>query len=209
MRPAGHLCGWAAGVHRQPQGAHQQIWRIPGGWGGGRGEGSAGGGRCRAWAVHPPADGGNGRVCTHGQALYWFSALYIFSSNRGALLSPVPPLPGSWPTLEPLPSCSRPPPLAPPLLLLLQVFTITVPASQEAAAQAFVRRMSPTARLTYSVGGTLKFELPTSEVSLAAVFGAMGEAKQQLQVLDWGVANATLEEVFIKFARQIGAKAGD
>lgn len=89
------------------------------------------------------------------------------------------------------------------------MFTITVPASQEAAAQAFVRRMSPTARLTYSVGGTLKFELPTSEVSLAAVFGAMGEAKQQLQVLDWGVANATLEEVFIKFARQIGAKAGD
>jgi hypothetical protein len=26
------------------------------------------------------------------------------------------------------------------------------------------------------------------------------------QVLDWGVANATLEEVFIKFARQIGAE---
>jgi hypothetical protein len=31
----------------------------------------------------------------------------------------------------------------------------------------------------------------------------------RLQVLDWGVANATLEEVFIKFARAIGAKAGD
>jgi hypothetical protein len=89
------------------------------------------------------------------------------------------------------------------------MFTITVPSSQEAAAQSFVRAMSPTSRLTYSVGGTLKFELPTSEVSLAAVFGAMAEAKQQLQVLDWGVANATLEEVFIKFARQIGAKAGD
>lgn len=29
-----------------------------------------------------------------------------------------------------------------------------------------------------------------------------------LTVLDWGVANATLEEVFIKFARQIGAKGG-
>lgn len=31
----------------------------------------------------------------------------------------------------------------------------------------------------------------------------------RLQVLDWGVANATLEEVFIKFARAIGAKAGE
>lgn len=45
-----------------------------------------------------------------------------------------------------------------------QVFTITVPAEQEAAARDLVVGMSPNARLTYSVGGTLKFELPTSEV---------------------------------------------
>jgi hypothetical protein len=32
---------------------------------------------------------------------------------------------------------------------------------------------------------------------------------RRLNVLDWGVANATLEEVFIKFARSIGAKAGE
>jgi hypothetical protein len=31
----------------------------------------------------------------------------------------------------------------------------------------------------------------------------------RLAVLDWGVTNASLEEVFIKFARAIGAKAGD
>jgi hypothetical protein len=46
----------------------------------------------------------------------------------------------------------------------LQVFTITVPAEQEASARDLVAAMSPNARLTYSVGGTLKFELPTSEV---------------------------------------------
>jgi len=134
------------------------------------------------------------------------------------------------------------------------VFTLTVPAGQENAARRFAqRRLAPSARLTYSVGGTLKFELPTSEVTLSAVFSAMAAAKaraeayveggaeglaradggeeeceadareralllaapagsaaqQPLEVLDWGVANATLEEVFIKFARQIGAKAGD
>ncbi|GFR42619.1 hypothetical protein Agub_g3550 [Astrephomene gubernaculifera] len=89
------------------------------------------------------------------------------------------------------------------------VFTITVGPGHEDAAQAFVKRMSPHARLTYALGGTFKYELPTSDVSLAGVFDAMASAKGLMQVLDWGVANATLEEVFIKFARQIGAETKD
>ena len=38
------------------------------------------------------------------------------------------------------------------------------------------------------------------------VFKTMAKAQQEqsLVVLDWGVANATLEEVFIKFAHKIG-----
>lgn len=51
----------------------------------------------------------------------------------------------------------------------MQVFTITVPAEQESAAHNLVLSMSPNARLTYSVGGTLKFELPTNEVSCRAI----------------------------------------
>ncbi|GBF94154.1 ABC transporter A family [Raphidocelis subcapitata] len=94
------------------------------------------------------------------------------------------------------------------------VMTLTVAAGQESAARALVARLSPSARLTYSVGGTLKFELPTEEVSLSSVFAAMAAAKgdagpDALTIVDWGVANATLEEVFIKFARSIGAKAGE
>jgi hypothetical protein len=51
------------------------------------------------------------------------------------------------------------------LLLLLQVFTVTVPPAQVEAAKQFVQQqLSANARLTYSVGGTLKYELPTSEV---------------------------------------------
>lgn len=108
-----------------------------------------------------------------------------------------PPLPSPRPHITRV----RPPPP--------QVFTITVPAGQEAAAADVVARMSPGARLTYSVGGTLKYELPAGEVSLAGVFERMEEAKGQLQVLDWAVANATLEEVFINLAREVGAKGGD
>lgn len=52
--------------------------------------------------------------------------------------------------------------------------------------------------------------LAVLQVSLSRVFATMAGSKAAgLAVLDWGVANATLEEVFIRFARQIGAKAGD
>jgi hypothetical protein len=48
-----------------------------------------------------------------------------------------------------------------------------------------------------------------SQVSLSRVFATMAGGKAaELQLLDWGVANATLEEVFIRFARQMGLKAG-
>ncbi|KAG2497357.1 hypothetical protein HYH03_004516 [Edaphochlamys debaryana] len=95
------------------------------------------------------------------------------------------------------------------------VFTLTVapsPGGQaEAEAAEFVAALCPGARRTYHLGGTSKYELPTSGVSLSGVFDAMSAAKEagRMQVLDWGVASATLEEVFIKFARQIGAEVGD
>ncbi len=77
-------------------------------------------------------------------------------------------------------------------------------------ADALVRKMAPSARLTYALAGTRKYELPVEEVTLAAVFEAMETATAGvLQVLDWGIANATLEEVFIKFAKSIGAEGGN
>lgn len=51
-----------------------------------------------------------------------------------------------------------------------QVLSIAVLVQQVAAAQEVVLAMSPHAQLTYSVGGTLKFELPTSEVRHATLF---------------------------------------
>jgi ABC-type multidrug transport system ATPase subunit len=91
------------------------------------------------------------------------------------------------------------------------VFTATTAPGGEAAIEAFVHRLSPSAKLTYAVGETFKYELSTSEVSLSTVFGEMESAVKsgQVQILDWGVANATLEEVFIKFAKSIGAEGGN
>jgi hypothetical protein len=72
-------------------------------------------------------------------------------------------------------------------------------------------RISPNAVRTYSCGGsTLKYEMPSQDVTVSGVFEAMAEAKRggALRVMDWSVLNATLEEVFIKLARQIGAETG-
>ena len=62
----------------------------------------------------------------------------------------------------------RPEPLPEPLP---QVFTITTPPAQQEveAADRLVRQLSPGARKTYALGGTQKYELPTSEVSLSQV----------------------------------------
>ncbi|KAL0046688.1 hypothetical protein WJX82_007270 [Trebouxia sp. C0006] len=92
------------------------------------------------------------------------------------------------------------------------VFTVTTPVGRDVdEAAAFVQQLCPSARTTYAVGGTQKYELPTSEVSLSQVFVGMGQAQRQhlFVVLDWGVANAKLEEVFIKFAKSIGAEGGN
>ena len=67
--------------------------------------------------------------------------------------------------------------------------------------------MSPNAVLTYSLGGTLKYELPNADISLSGVFKALKDAAERMTVLDWGVANATLEEVFIKFAKSNNVQA--
>ena len=49
----------------------------------------------------------------------------------------------------------------------LQVFTLTVPPEQEAAAEELVRGLAPVARLTYALAGTRKYELPSDQVTLA------------------------------------------
>jgi hypothetical protein len=53
----------------------------------------------------------------------------------------------------------------------------------------------------YSVSGTQKFALPRRGVGLGAVFGAL----EAFPVLAWGVADATLEDVFVAVAKEARA----
>ena len=55
----------------------------------------------------------------------------------------------------------------------VQVLTVTTSASAEdlVATHELVTAMAPSARRTYAVGGTQKYELPTAEVTLSQVSG--------------------------------------
>ncbi|GMH42708.1 hypothetical protein BSKO_10627 [Bryopsis sp. KO-2023] len=87
-------------------------------------------------------------------------------------------------------------------------FSLTTPSGQEVIAAEAIYKMCPTARPVYSLGGTQKFELPMADVQLEEVFDAMArvQSSKEFSILDWGVSNATLEEVFIKITREAGVK---
>ena len=85
------------------------------------------------------------------------------------------------------------------------MFTMTTSSNHEAEVETMVRQLSPNANKIYQLSGTQKFELPKQEVRIADVFQAVQHAKSRFTVFAWGLADTTLEDVFIKVAR--GAQA--
>lgn len=76
--------------------------------------------------------------------------------------------------------------------------TVTSGPGQAAGISDLVASLARDAACTYSLGGTHKFELPAEAVDLAHVFDVLDGAKyaEPVQVLDWGISHASLEEVF-------------
>ncbi|CAM8881361.1 unnamed protein product [Rhodiola kirilowii] len=85
------------------------------------------------------------------------------------------------------------------------VFTMTTSTNHADEVEHLVRSLSPNANRIYQISGTQKFELPKQEVRISEVFRAVENAKRRFTVQAWGIADTTLEDVFIKVAR--GAQA--
>ncbi|XP_031262244.1 ABC transporter A family member 7-like [Pistacia vera] len=85
------------------------------------------------------------------------------------------------------------------------VFTMTTSADHEAEVESMIKHLSPSATKIYQISGTQKFELPKHEVWIADVFQAVEDAKRRFTVFAWGLADTTLEDVFIKVARSAQA----
>ncbi|BBN10058.1 ABC-2 type transport system ATP-binding protein [Marchantia polymorpha subsp. ruderalis] len=87
------------------------------------------------------------------------------------------------------------------------VLTVTTPVEKEQEVIDLVETLSRHSQKIYGLAGTQKFELPKAEVQIARVFSTVERAKQRLRIQAWGISDTTLEDVFIKVARE--AQQGD
>ncbi|XP_020683136.1 LOW QUALITY PROTEIN: ABC transporter A family member 7-like [Dendrobium catenatum] len=83
------------------------------------------------------------------------------------------------------------------------VFTMTTSSNEEEEVDLLVQKLSPNAKKIYQISGTQKYELPKQEVKIANVFRAVEHAKVSFTVQAWGLADTTLEDVFIKVAKGV------
>ncbi|XP_020227731.1 ABC transporter A family member 7 [Cajanus cajan] len=85
------------------------------------------------------------------------------------------------------------------------VFTMTTSSDHEKDVENMVHRLTPNANKIYHLSGTQKFELPKEDVRIGDVFQAVDAAKRNFTVSAWGLVDTTLEDVFIKVARDANA----
>ena len=86
-------------------------------------------------------------------------------------------------------------------------FSLAVPPKQADMAVAAMKQLVPAARVVHCLHGSLKLELPsTRDMDVGELFEYMDgiKKKKELQIWDWGVSHATLEEVFIRITREAG-----
>lgn len=81
------------------------------------------------------------------------------------------------------------------------MLTISAPADQDEDVENFVRCLSAGANKVYHISGTQKFHIPKQEVRLSDIFREIEIAKRRIDIRNWGLADATLEDVFINVAK--------
>jgi hypothetical protein len=82
---------------------------------------------------------------------------------------------------------------------------MTTSSDHEKDVENMVQQLTPNANKIYHLCGTQKFELPKDDVKIANVFEAVEVAKRNFNVFAWGLADTTLEYVFIKVVREAQA----
>ncbi|XP_057868703.2 ABC transporter A family member 7 [Cryptomeria japonica] len=87
------------------------------------------------------------------------------------------------------------------------VLTITTYSNEENEVEKLVQSLCRNARKVYSLSGTQKFELPKVDVKITDIFRTIEHAKRYLTIQAWGVADTTLEDVFIKVAHESQSEA--
>ncbi|KAL0864019.1 hypothetical protein Bca101_043137 [Brassica carinata] len=81
------------------------------------------------------------------------------------------------------------------------VLTMTTSEEHEQEVEELVHSISKNTKKIYRTSGTQKFELPKKETKISEVFQAVEKAKKMFPVVAWGLADTTLEDVFVKVAQ--------
>ncbi|KAL6178096.1 hypothetical protein ACLB2K_049615 [Fragaria x ananassa] len=92
------------------------------------------------------------------------------------------------------------------------VFTITTDSCHDQEVESLIHGLAPNAIRVYHLAGTQKFEFPKSDVRIADVFQTVEHVKKIFTVYAWGLADTTLEDVFIKVAsapKRLASNAND
>ena len=71
-------------------------------------------------------------------------------------------------------------------------------AAQAPVIEQFIHALCPHARKLNELAGAFNFELPREGTELSEIFEGLESRKEELGIIDWGISNTTLEEVFLK-----------
>ena len=66
----------------------------------------------------------------------------------------------------------------------------------------FIRDLSPQAELGDHHGGHLNYQLAKGEATLADVFRRFETAKSKLSITEYAISQTSLEQVFLRFAKE-------
>jgi len=75
--------------------------------------------------------------------------------------------------------------------------SITSPPEKEQNVRQFINEILPYAEILNSLAGTQNFQVPRTNVRLSEVFELIEREAKNLSIVDWGITNTTLEEVFL------------
>jgi hypothetical protein len=70
--------------------------------------------------------------------------------------------------------------------------------SHSAEIEALMLSLSPGAKLAYNTGKQFTYTVPLASGDVAQVFNTMETSRRAHGIVDWGITQASLEEVFIK-----------
>jgi len=76
--------------------------------------------------------------------------------------------------------------------------TLTTLEKDEESAKKLLLKYAPNLRLINTLAGTAHYEVNRSEVKVSKLFEVLNKKQRKYRIIDWGISNTTLEEVFLK-----------